>query len=181
MVDDSQLSLLQFRDDPTLKPDLIAQPREDLRIRFPVFFHRVTLARIVYKFCIAKSINYTHTKTSFFTITRTLTDDIARLRAAIPVEWRPDHDIFAEPKEHTCVVALHLEFHTLQMQMLVSQKACRQIISRHNIQMPDDPENPLGNQDLIHTNLHTSNARKIFQILGEVHASSHLNPGVLWL
>jgi hypothetical protein len=39
--------------------------------------------------------------------------DIVALKESIPIQWRPDHDIFADCDAHQCISILHWEYHCL--------------------------------------------------------------------
>jgi hypothetical protein len=42
-------------------------------------------------------------------------NSVTNLKNAIPQEWCPDNDIFADPEVHQCVLILHYEYHALML------------------------------------------------------------------
>jgi hypothetical protein len=46
-----------------------------------------------------------------------LHSDITSFKNSIPIDWRPENDISAEPGEHEFVLVLHLEYYTLLLMM----------------------------------------------------------------
>jgi hypothetical protein len=175
----SQLSLLQFRDVSKLKSESMKEPSVGLQNRLPVFCFRVKLARLVLQFSRAKSFERPQPTTSFDTCLKELSEGIAALKDSVPLKWRPEHEIFADPTEHPSVFALHLEYHMLHMQIFTARRAHARITKRGE-GSKDVGNEVAGNGDDIITSYITS-ARKIFQILGGIRASPRLNTTMKWL
>jgi hypothetical protein len=175
----SQLSLLQFRDDSKLRSENIEKPSEELERRLPVFFFRVSLARLINTFSRAKSSESQQSPTSFDTCLNDLSEGITALKDSIPLEWRPEHEIFVDPTKHPYVFALHLEYHMLQMQIFTARKASASISKHRESLTSTGKETGCIEEDQITS--YIASARKIFQIIGGFRASPRLNTAMKWL
>jgi hypothetical protein len=175
----SQISLLQFRDDSRMKSESIDEPSKEMKSRYPVFFFRVSLARLVNEFSRAKGPEHRQSSTSFYSCLQDLSDGITTLKTSVPLEWRPDHEIYADPTKHPSVFAFHLEYHMLQMQIFTSRKAYAKLATTQEISPKTASETESIEDDNI-TSYMTS-ARRIFQIIGGIRASPRLNTTMKWL
>ena len=92
--------------------------------------------------------------------------DIMALKESIPIEWRPDHDVFAEPREHQLILVLHIEFHTLLMGFYAIIGA----LSKYS------PHPTFYSK--FRTSAKVSNARRMFQIADTIRSSPHFNPAI---
>jgi hypothetical protein len=173
------LSLLQFRDDSKLKSEKIEEPSIELKGRYPVFFFRVSLARLVNKFSLAKGPERQESGISFHSCLKSLSEGIRALKDSVPLDWRPEHEIFADPTEHPSVFALHLEYHMLHMQIFTSRKAHARMIAQYKSLRNTETDMERAEDD--HVTSYITSARMIFQILGGIRASPRLNDSMKWL
>jgi len=162
-----------------LKSNSIEEPSPELKDRYPVFFFRVFLARLVNKFTIGKRPERHQSQKSFHSHLKDLSEEIAALRDSVPIEWRPEHEIFIDPAEHPCVFALHLEYHVLHMQIFTARKAHAKIAARSNALA--HTENDTKSEETDKMASFITSARRIFQILGGIRSSPRLNATMKWL
>jgi hypothetical protein len=134
----------------------------------------------VHKFSLAKCSERQQSQTSFDTRLNDLSEGITALRDSIPLEWRPEHEIFADPTKHPYVFALNLEYHMLQMQIFTSRKANTSITKRYKRSGNTGREVGYAEEE-DHITSYVTSARKIFQILGGFSASPRLITSMKWL
>jgi hypothetical protein len=75
---------MQFRDDPRMTDTMVNQPNEEVKKRFPVFCHRLALARIINRFC-RIGLDTSPNATDFADKIEDIHSNIAAWREAIPV------------------------------------------------------------------------------------------------
>lgn len=80
----SQLSLSQFRDDPRFQESTVKQPSEEVKKKFPVFCHRLSLARITHKFC-KMGMDGSPDATTFANVVDTLHRSLTSWKDSLPV------------------------------------------------------------------------------------------------
>ena len=113
---------MQFRDDPRFQDAWAPQPDEDMERREPVFCLRLSLARLVHRFT-KLGVDTSPTSEAYINNVEDLHGRILELRESIPLEWRPGHDIFAEPELYRGLLLLHLEYHALCLAVFTSLSA----------------------------------------------------------
>jgi hypothetical protein len=83
----SQLSLSQFRDDPRSIESAVKQPSAEIKKQFPVFCHRLALARITHKFC-KMGMDGCASATTFANMVDQLHTSMSNWKEALPVRTR---------------------------------------------------------------------------------------------
>jgi hypothetical protein len=162
-----------------MSPEQIEEPSKELKTRHQIFFFRLSLAKLINKFSSAKAMNNVQSPVNFFVVLEELPEKISDLKSSIPIEWRPEHDIFTEPTEHLDVIALHLEYYTFQILISIARGTLAKITRQHNLH-----KNAPIDLEEVKTKGSTSyitSARKMLQILGGIMNSDQLNPAVKWL
>jgi hypothetical protein len=110
---------MQFRDDPRFQESWLKQPDEDMERRYPVFCLRFALARLVHRFT-KLGVEAIPTSESHIANLNGLHDQILQLKETMPLEWRPGHDIFAEPELYRAIMLMHLEYHAVVLAVYAS-------------------------------------------------------------
>ena len=110
---------MQFRDDPRFQEVWVPQPDEEMKSREPVFCIRLSLARLVHRFT-KLGIDSSPTSDAYINNLEVLHGRILELQESIPLEWRPGHDIFAEPELYRGLLLLRLEYHALCLAVFTS-------------------------------------------------------------
>jgi hypothetical protein len=143
-------------------------PSESFRLEHPLFCLRLSFARLVHTYLalhdesldmrrIAQRLDLLHS-------------EVISLRDSIPIDWRPDNDIAAEPGEHICVLVLHLEYHTLLLMMSTRLESMAYF------------RPPQASQSLHRIHYQASgrvrNSRRILQTFDTIRKSQDLSPGL---
>ncbi len=104
---------MQFRDDPLLDQcDLTPLDRVD-REEYPIFSLRASLATLANSYL--KSRTARPSRDQLAQNLEKIYDDVIVWRDTVPIEWRPEQDVCAEPSVHQCILVLHLDYHTFLM------------------------------------------------------------------
>jgi hypothetical protein len=107
----SQLAVVQFRDDALLD-ESDPPPLDDVDAgENPIFSLRVSLAILAYSYLKTRTARPSHDHLAHRL--EKLYDDVITWKDKVPIEWRPEQDVCAEPWVHQCVLVLHLDYHTL--------------------------------------------------------------------
>jgi hypothetical protein len=147
----SQLAVVQFRDDPQLDESDIPPLDEVDHLENPIFSLRVSLAILAY--------SYLKTRTArprtdhLAQKLEKLYDEVIAWKDTVPIEWRPEQDVCAEPGVHQCVLVLHLEYYTFLVTISTTLSAMSHI----------DQAIEYANQSRRHTTGKVNNARRMLQ------------------
>lgn len=161
----SQLCLIQYRDDPRLVESRIPVPSEQFSHENPLLCFRLNFARIINRFSRLKATGCN--EGSYTSKLELMNAEIRALKDTLPLDWRPGSEISAEPDEHQSVLIMHLEYHTFVM-MLETEfvvKATYQpgiiITGMHN-----------------HAKVRVANARKVLQIFEAIKSTPEFSAGL---
>ncbi|KAF2400336.1 hypothetical protein EJ06DRAFT_426768 [Trichodelitschia bisporula] len=168
---ESQLSLMQFRDDPRLLEARIKEPDDGTKKKYPIFCHRITLARLVNRFC-RVGVDGAPDPVEFTKAIEQLHQDIAGWKDAVPLGFQPGNDIFAEPQEYQAVLLMHIEYHALLVAMFISLGAASRLLPSINVDR--HPSIRLRS----HTSICVGNARRLLHTLNSIADTEHLRPSV---
>jgi hypothetical protein len=185
----SQLSLSQFRDDPRSIESFVKQPNAEFKKQFPVFSHRLALARITHRFC-RMGMDGSPNATSFANVVDKLHSSMASWKESLPVTicpwshheslltclqigYQPEQDIFADSDEYQVVLLMHVEYYNLMLAMFTALGAASRLLPKDE-SYSSHPSAKVRNQIAIRI----SNARRLLHTIGTIADTSHLKPCV---
>jgi hypothetical protein len=108
----SQSFLAHYKDTPRLDEAKVPQPDVAARTKYPILCIRLEVSRLANRFS-KHCAEASHREPGFAEKVEELHNSVLNLKNAIPQEWCPDNDIFADPEMHHCVLMLHYEYHAL--------------------------------------------------------------------
>jgi hypothetical protein len=142
------LALVQFRDDALLD-ESDPTPLDDVDdLENPIFSLRASLAVLAYSYLRMRTARPDPAQKL-----EKLYDDVIAWKDSVPIEWRPEQDVCAEPGVHQCVLVLHLDYYTFLATVSTTLSVMSHIKS-----------DPAGvNLSSRHTTGKLNNARRIVQ------------------
>lgn len=165
------MSVSTFRDDSRFQESRLPYPNEAFREQYPVFCFRITLARLTNRFCKLDATDESSSVLTYLGQLEALYTEICSFKDSVPTEWRPDHDIFAEPEEHRAVLLLHIEYHTLVLAVLTSVSATPYMMPHRMVYETDQ----IRNQTLHKVN----NARRMLCTLDTIANNPQLTSNLI--
>ena len=110
--ENSQSYLAHFKDAPRLDETKIPQPDITARAKYPILCIRLEVSRLANRFS-KHCAEFSQLEPGFAEKIEELYSSLTNLKNAIPQDWCPDNDIFADSEVHQCVLILHYEYHAL--------------------------------------------------------------------
>ncbi|TLD25676.1 hypothetical protein E2P81_ATG09333 [Venturia nashicola] len=188
---ESHLALTQFRDDGRLLESKMKSPSDEVKKKYPVFCHRLALARLTQRFTRlgvdspAGPIAFTERFEQVYSSILSWKDSVPVRtlkfadwkRADYPVlqiGYQPEGDIFAEREEYQCVLFMHLEYHTLLLAMFTALGAASRLSPKKELKASSRVRNQIA--------IRISNARRLLANINSITDTAHLQPCVSsWL
>ncbi|KAE9963906.1 hypothetical protein EG328_010959 [Venturia inaequalis] len=170
---ESHLALTQFRDDGRLLEAKLKAPSEEVKRKYPVFCHRLALARLTQRFT-RLGVDSPAGPTVFTDRFEQVYASILTWKDSVPIGYQPEGDIFAEREEYQCVLFMHLEYHTLLLAMFTALGAASRLAPKEKTKASSRVRNQIA--------IRISNARRLLTNINSITDTAHLQPCVSsWL
>ena len=162
------MSIIQSQDNTRFEESKVDSPSESFAQQYPLFCLRLSFARLVNRYLklneealdmgrAAQRVDSLHS-------------DIASLKDSMPIDWRPENVISAEPGEHQCILVLHFEYYTLLLMMSTTVERMAYF----------NPNQVCQNVHGVHPQAkgRVQNARRILQTFDTIQRTPEFNPGL---